>query len=1269
LGNLISGNFRGLGLEDATATGNQVQGNLIGTNVAGTAALGNNQEGVYISGPDNIIGGTNASARNILSGNRYGLSIISKIATGNLVQGNYIGTNLSADSAIGNTDGGVSIYAGVNNNIGGTGVGAGNVISGNTDDGIVVRGDATGNKIQGNFIGTNAAGTVAVGNEGEGVRIIDAPKTLVGGAVPAARNIISGNNRGVVIQDASTGSLVQGNYIGTDVTGSNALGNSQEGVSLYSTSGILIGGTIKGTRNVISANANDGVRIDGPDATMNLVQGNFIGTKADGVTLLPNHGAGIDVFGGFNNTFGGTSPTAGNIIAGNGYAGVLIQSGSGNAMLGNVFFSNARLGIDLDRHDPVGLIANDQGDPDFGANKWQNYPLLTSVMVSGGNTNILGNLNSTPNKQFRIEFFSNNICSSSGFGEGRVFMGATSVTTDANGDAVINATLPVAPAGQFFTATATSPGGDTSEFSPCSLVGGPNPGVIQFVSGFFLTSETDAATITVTRSSGMLGAVTVHYETSDGDATAPSDYASTSGDLTFNDGEVIKTFTVPVVDDGASESQESLNLTLSAPTGGATLGAQSTSNLYINDSKLNYPGTSFQDASVVEGNSGTVNAVFHVTVTPHAGVMTVGYATADGTAQAGLDYQAVSGTLTFKAGETSKDVVVPIIGDTLLEGDEVFFLIHQGQSAGYVDRAPAEGIIVDDEGTATLSLSAATYNVNENGGSLDIHVKRVGGSGTATVDYATSNGSAIAGSDYTTKTGTLSFNGNETDKVITVPLTDDAQNEPDETFNFKLSNPSNAVSGGPNAAVVTIKDDDVVSLSIADASSIEGDSGTTGFVFNVTLSTISNQTVAVDYAVIPGTATSGVDYQTASGTLTFAPGETGKQLTVMIVGDTQDEPDETFSLQLTKPLNVILAKAQGAGIIINDDTALPVTTIQLEQPGYTVSEGSHYKQINVSRTGDISAVASIDYATSDMSATQRTDYNLMLGTLSFAAGESVKSLTLLVTEDSYVEGDESLTLTLSNPVGATLGAQSIAQVTITDNDSIQSAPNAIGDTENFVRQHYHDFLNREPEPAGFQGWQDILNKCAPGDVKCDRVEVSSAFYRSAEFHDRGYFIYRFYAASLGRIPKYLEFMRDMQKVSGFLSVQQQEDAKVQFITDFMARSEFTQKYGQIQNPAAYVDALLSTAGVTLAQRDQLIQQLQTNQINRGEALRKVIEAIEVDQKFYDESFVIMQYFGYLRRDADILYKQWIQTVKQTGDYHIMVSGFMNSLEYRERFGQ
>jgi Calx-beta domain/Domain of unknown function (DUF4214) len=579
----------------------------------------------------------------------------------------------------------------------------------------------------------------------------------------------------------------------------------------------------------------------------------------------------------------------------------------------------------------------------------------------------------------------------------------------------------------------------------------------------------------------------------------------------------------------------------------------------------------------------------------------------------------------------------------------------------------------------TLQFSAAAYGVNENGGQATITVTRTGGSsGAVSVKYSTvGGGTATAAVDYTTITGLLNWaDGDSSNRTITVAITDDTLNEAAETINLALSNPTGgATLGTPSGATLTINDNDPQpSLSISDVSVTEGNSGTTNATFNVTLSAASGQTVTVKAAASGGTATEGQDFQSLSTTLTFTPGQTSKPVTVLVNGDTDVEPDELFSVFLTSPVNATIADNQGVGTIPNDDVAQPASTVQFEHASYSVGEDVHYQLINVTRTGDTSQAATVDYATSDGTAQQRTDYNLLVGTLSFAPGETSKTLTLLITEDSYVEGAETLNLNLSNAVGVTLGAQSQAQVTILDNDNDPNAANAIVDAANFVRQQYHDFLNREPDPPGFQGWQNILNTCPQSgkDVNgnyCDRIEVSSAFYRSQEFHDRGYFTYRFYETALGRIPKYQEFMHDVQKVSGFLNAQQQEDAKVQFISEFMARTEFKQKYDGSVDAAAYVDALSQTAGVTLSSRNQIVQQLQANQITRGQALRMVIESAEVDQKFYDEGFVIMQYFGYLRRDADILYLTWIQTLKQTKDYRVLVNGFLNSSEYVLRFGK
>jgi hypothetical protein len=357
-------------------------------------------------------------------------------------------------------------------------------------------------------------------------------------------------------------------------------------------------------------------------------------------------------------------------------------------------------------------------------------------------------------------------------------------------------------------------------------------------------------------------------------------------------------------------------------------------------------------------------------------------------------------------------------------------------------------------------------------------------------------------------------------------------------------------------------------------------------------------------------------------------------------------------------------------------------TLQLSAASYAVSEGAGHQDIVVTRSGDTSSAATINYATSDTSgltncnvtgtgiASSRCDYATSIGTVRFAIGESSKTISIPIVDDNFAEGSESFTLTLSNAVGATLGTTTSTIITITDNDTV-TGTNPINSVPFFVRQHYIDFLGREPDPAGFAGWQNSLNNCVPGDKSCDRIEVSSGFFRSAEFQERGYFTYRFYSVSLGRKPDYAEFIPDLAKVSGFLTDAEKEANKVAFVDEFMARTAFKSKYDStINNPTAYVDALLNTAGLqNHPSRAGWIAGLENNSLTRAQVLRALAESAEAYSKFYNEAFVVMQYFGYLRRDPDIAYLDWIKTINQNpANYRGMIDGFMNSLEYRQRFG-
>jgi Metallo-peptidase family M12/Calx-beta domain/Reprolysin family propeptide len=352
-------------------------------------------------------------------------------------------------------------------------------------------------------------------------------------------------------------------------------------------------------------------------------------------------------------------------------------------------------------------------------------------------------------------------------------------------------------------------------------------------------------------------------------------------------------------------------------------------------------------------------------------------------------------------------------------------------------------------------------------------------------------------------------------------------------------------------------------------------------------------------------------------------------------------------------------------------------TVQFSSASYTVSETGARVDVTLVRSGNTASSAAVNYATNDAAgltncnvfngiASPRCDYTNTVGTMSFAAGETAKSFSIAIVDDSFAEGPETFTIGLNNPIGATLGAQSTATVTITDNDS-SNGTNPIDNADFFVRQQYLDFLGREPDAFGFSAWTATINNCAPGDTNCDRIHVSQLFFQSAEFQDRGYFVYRFYPVAFGRKPDYAEFIPDLARVSGFLDVNQLEAAKVAFINAFMARAAFVNTYNGLTNQQ-YVDALFTTAGVTLSNRQALIDGLNNVTLTRAVVLRTIVESTEVSVKYNHQAYAVMEYFGYLRRQPDGGYLAWIAVLDGSNDPRGMVTGFVNSIEYRNRFG-
>ncbi|EAW35793.1 DUF4347 domain-containing protein [Lyngbya sp. PCC 8106] len=323
---------------------------------------------------------------------------------------------------------------------------------------------AGNNTIQGNYIGTDISGNIDFGNIVDGIFLGDATSgNLIGGTTPQTRNLISGNGRNGVQIDTTSGNIIQGNYIGTNISGTADLGNSGAGIGIFRDGNNQVGGTVSGAGNLISGNDTNGIELNGVEAINNLIQGNFIGTTSDGNTPLGNTQNGILIFNDANNNTIGGVVGSGNIIGFNNQDGVRIDSGEGNAILSNSIFDNglslADIGIDLNND---GISENDFGDGDTGANTFQNYPDLLTATLEAESITINGIVDSTPGSTFTVQFFANETLGESDR-QGRTFLGETQATSNIPFTVSFNTEL--AENQRSITATATDANNNTSEFS------------------------------------------------------------------------------------------------------------------------------------------------------------------------------------------------------------------------------------------------------------------------------------------------------------------------------------------------------------------------------------------------------------------------------------------------------------------------------------------------------------------------------------------------------------------------------------------------------------------------------------------------------------------------------------------------------------------------------------------------------------------------------------------------------------------------------------
>ena len=989
---------------------NTVENCWLGVDAAGTNDYGG-RRGIYINvGSNNSIGSSAAAGRNIIAGcSDEGIYIFR--GTNNVIQGNYIGTDVTGSVAIGNSTG-VRIQEGCSNVVGGTVSGQGNVVSGNfTGVGLE---STWGNTLQGNIVGLNAVGTAKVYfglTQTRGISIYQSNTNLIGGTVAGARNVISGLNHGVELQNASA-NRVEGNYIGTDVSGTNAVGNSR---GIYGTTGAtrnFIGGTVAEAGNLISANV-DGIYFN--QASSNLVQRNVIGHSLSGTNYLGNS-SGITIVNSLGNMIGGTNGL-GNLMVSNFY-GVRIETDNngiceGNLVRFNSIYGGSTAGFSIRFPEPgcFGCLPfNDSTDFDSGPNRRQNYPVLSSAVTGSGLITIDGTLNSTGNSMFTIDFYASPGYVKRGFGEGKTYIGSTVVFTDPSGNANLNTTfVDDNYSGQFISAIAVDSDNNSSEFS--EIVVADNPaGVIEFSDANWSSAESGSVYISVRRFGGTNAPASIAFSTADGTAVAGLDYTAVSGVVTFTNGQDASGFFIPVTADTINEPNETVALTLSNPSNGALTSSLTNATLTIFDNDLTSMRVS--DAPVTKLSSGTNYAVFNVTLSvPSASTATVSYATADLTAQQGIHYISTSGQLEFPPLTTNQTISVPIIGSTTT-GTKAFALNLSGATVASIADGQGIGTIYDGS-QGIIGFSTNNFTVAEGGGTATMWLLRTGGTvGNVSIPYVVSNITANAGSDYTLVTGVVSFINGQASNSFSLSILNDQLNEATETVGLALGQPTGTSPGTLTNAVLTITDDDPMpTVAISNnLSAAEGNSGAQNFNFNVRLSAPSGQLVTVSFATSNHTATASSDYIATNGVIAFTPGQTNQLIQVVVNGDTAPENNEQFFFVLGQPTNAIPGAQLRTGTILNDDTIPQVSVTGdfevIEGPAGQTNYSIFTVQLNRTYSYPISVSFSAD-GDEYSNATPGSDYISTNGTLTFAAGERTKTVSIPIIGDDIFEGSEN----------------------------------------------------------------------------------------------------------------------------------------------------------------------------------------------------------------------------------------------------------------------
>jgi hypothetical protein len=521
-------------------------------------------------------------------------------------------------------------------------------------------------------------------------------------------------------------------------------------------------------------------------------------------------------------------------------------------------------------------------------------------------------------------------------------------------------------------------------------------------------------------------------------STADVDTPTPASGFTLDDTTPSVTISVPALDDGIYEPADeafSLNLT---PSVGSPQQAAGTVH-----SEDPVPAMTINNVSLPEGDSGTKDFTFSVTLSnPSSASISASWnVTQYGSAPAlaGSDYvePATTPPVNFAPGETSKTITIQVIGDPTQEPDEQFLVTLSGY-ANITDSQGVGTILNNDDPapTPTLKITGVTVTEGVNANAV-LTVTRTG-SGAVSVKAQTNDGTAKQPADYIAFANTdVNIPANQTTGTVQVPINNDAIDEAAETFTVTIYQPSGAtIPAGDEVATVTINDNDNNSaLRVNDVSVNEPASGATiAANFTVTLQPASERTVTVPFSLTGVSAAAGSDYTATSGTLTFVPGDTSEQVTVTVLGDAINEAVETFNVVLGAPVGATVADATGQGTIV-DPSAPPALTIS-DTSG---SEGAGTIPVTVTLAGtpsgqNITVNYTVQTGDNFPNASPGADFTAATGTLTFTPGQTSKTISIAVVNDTVAESNENITVVLSNASGATI-AKAKATVTIVDNDS------------------------------------------------------------------------------------------------------------------------------------------------------------------------------------------------------------------------------------------